>query len=67
MTGSQVERIMGCPGKEIAKSKARRATIVTYEWKGAEYSVIYVVFRNNKVFSKTSANLSDTAKPKFTG
>jgi hypothetical protein len=57
MSKSEVESILGGAGREVSSTKAGNATIATYEWKGAEYSVIYVIFRNDKVFSKTSANL----------
>ena len=57
MSRAEVERILGGAGKEISNTKAGSYTIMTHEWKGAEYSVIYVVYRNDKVFSKTSANL----------
>ncbi len=57
MSKKQVEEILGSVGKQTSSTKGGNSIIATYEWEGEDNAVIYVVFTDDKVFTKTQANL----------
>jgi len=57
MSKTQVERILGGAGKQTGSTRGGNSIISTYEWKDEDYKVIYVVFVDDKVSTKTQANL----------
>jgi hypothetical protein len=57
MTYKQVVDILGSEGEETSSSEIGRYKVASYKWSGPEYSMIYGVFTNDKLTSKTQANL----------
>ena len=57
MSYQQVVDILGADGKEISRSEVGQTVIITVEWKGEDYKVIYCNFTNDRVSFKSQANL----------
>jgi hypothetical protein len=57
MTYKQVVEILGSEGEETSSSEIGRYKVASYKWSGPDYSMIYGVFTNDKLTSKTQANL----------
>lgn len=57
MTYQEVVDIIGFEGEEISMSEAAGYKIGSYQWKGEGYSMIFGVFTNDKLQSKSQANL----------
>lgn len=57
MSKSEVEKILGGEGEQVSSSEIGKYKIETYKWQGENFSFIIITFRNDKVFSKSQANL----------
>lgn len=57
MSYKQVVEILGSEGEETTSSQVGRFKISSYKWSGSGYSMIYCVFNNDKMTSKSQANL----------
>ncbi len=57
MSKSEVERILGGEGEQVSSSEIGKYKIETYKWQGENFSFVIITFRNDKVFSKSQANL----------
>jgi hypothetical protein len=57
MSYKQVVEILGSEGEETSSSEIGRYKVASYKWSGPDYSMIYGVFTNDKLTSKTQANL----------
>ncbi len=57
MSKSEVEQILGSEGEQVSSSEIGKYKIETYKWQGENFSFVIITFRNDKVFSKSQANL----------
>lgn len=57
MSKSEVEKILGGEGEQVSSSEIGKYKIETYKWQGENFSFVIITFRNDKVFSKSQANL----------
>lgn len=57
MSKSEVEQILGGEGEQVSSSEIGKYKIETYKWQGENFSFVIITFRNDKVFSKSQANL----------
>ena len=57
MSKSEVEQILGGEGEQVSSSEIGSYKIETYKWQGENFSFVIITFRNDKVFSKSQANL----------
>jgi len=57
MSYKQVVEIIGFEGEETSSSEIGRYKVASYKWSGPDYTMIYGVFTNDKLTSKTQANL----------
>ena len=57
MSKSEVEQILGGEGEQVSSSEIGTYKIETYKWQGENFSFVIITFRNDKVFSKSQANL----------
>ncbi len=57
MTKSEVEKIIGGAGEEISSSSGGGSKFSSFKWTGDNYSTIIVMYRNDKVMSKSQFGL----------
>lgn len=57
MSYKQVVEILGSEGEETSSSEIGRYKVASYKWEGPGYASVYGVFTNDKLTSKTQANL----------
>jgi outer membrane protein assembly factor BamE (lipoprotein component of BamABCDE complex) len=57
MTYEEVADIMGSPGTETSSSQFGRFKTSSYKWEGEDFQMVLCVFSNDKLTSKTQANL----------
>lgn len=57
MTLKEVRDILGSDGEEMSSSEIGKYKTVSIKWEGGDYKYIYGVFQNDKLTSKTQANL----------
>ncbi len=57
MRYEEVARILGGEGTETNSSSFESMKTVTYKWEGEKYAKLYTTFRNEKLASKSQANL----------
>ena len=57
MSKNEVEQILGGEGEQVSSSEIGKYKIETYKWQGENFSFVIITFRNDKVFSKSQANL----------
>jgi len=57
MSYKQVVEIIGSEGEEISMSEVGRYKVASYKWAGPGYQMIFGVFTNDKLTSKSQANL----------
>lgn len=57
MSYRQVVKIIGRNGDETFSSVIGKYKTVSYKWEGAGFKFIYATFQNDKLTSKTQANL----------
>lgn len=57
MTLKEVQDIIGASGEEMSSSEYGKYKTVSMKWEGDNYKYIYGVFQNDKLLSKTQANL----------
>ena len=57
MTYSEVVEILGGEGEELTSSAVGKYKVSSYTWSGENLEMIAIVFENDKVSSKTQANL----------
>ena len=57
MSYKQVVEILGVEGTEISSSEIGKYKTVSYKWEGENFQFIYGTFQNDKLLSKTQANL----------
>jgi outer membrane protein assembly factor BamE (lipoprotein component of BamABCDE complex) len=57
MTYDEVADIMGSPGTETSSSQIGRFKTSSYKWEGEDFQMVLCVFSNDKLTSKTQANL----------
>jgi hypothetical protein len=57
MTYKQVVEIIGSEGEEMSSSQFGKYKTSSYKWQGPGYTMIYAGFSNDKLTSKTQANL----------
>lgn len=57
MSYKQVVEIIGSEGEETSSSQIGRYKVSSYKWQGPGFTMIYGVFNNDKLTSKTQANL----------
>lgn len=57
MSYKEVVEIMGSDGTETFNSTIGKYTTVSYKWEGENFQFIYATFQNDKLTSKTQANL----------
>lgn len=57
MSYKEVVDIIGFEGEEMTSSEAASYKVGSYKWEGSDYSMIFGVFMNDKLSSKTQANL----------
>ncbi len=58
MSYKQVVDIIGIEGKETLRAKIKGSKITTYKWQGEDFTFIFCNFKDNKLTSKTQANLN---------
>lgn len=54
---SDVEALLGGKGTELSSTEAGRSTFSTNKWTGEGYTSIILVFKNDKVLSKSQVGL----------
>ena len=54
---SAVETLLGGKGTELSSSEVGKVTFSTNKWTGEGYTSIILVFKNDKVFSKSQVGL----------
>ena len=57
MTLKEVQDIIGSNGEEMSSSEVGKYKTISMKWEGGDYKYIYGVFQNDKLLSKTQANL----------
>jgi hypothetical protein len=57
MSYKQVAEIIGSEGEEVSMSEVGRYKVASYKWQGPDFQMIICVFNNDKMTSKTQANL----------
>ena len=57
MSYKQVEVVIGSPGTEMSSTEYGEYKTQTYKWDGENYAMLYAVFQNDKLISKTQNNL----------
>ena len=57
MSYKQVVDIIGSEGEEMSSSQIGRYKLSSYKWQGPGYTMIYASFNNDKLTSKSQANL----------
>ncbi len=57
MSYKEVVAILGTEGTETSSSKIGAYKIASYKWDGGDFQMIYCTFSNDKLSSKTQANL----------
>ena len=54
---ADVEVLLGGKGTELSSSEAGKTTLSTNKWTGEGYTSIILIFKNDKVFSKSQVGL----------
>jgi hypothetical protein len=57
MSLKEVEEIIGAKGEEMSSSEIGKYKIVSMKWDGGDFKYIYATFNNDKLTSKSQANL----------